>query len=266
MGKLFKLQTKGNLKALSWILLIPLVLSAGFILLNRRVDNALTEVGSGISLLLLFLGIGLSALIVMYIDYQRFFGRESIFYQSLPIGPAANIWSRFFSYLVTFLIIFLVMFLDFGIILLASGSISINELDDLFKALTRSLSQISLSDWIKIIIVLLSALISFIYKIIFCINLGTQKAFKSMGVFGPILMFIMLTIILQILFALTVYIMPDIGKYIEEMLNVNSLEISNPLLKLKRAMFYVTIGANILIAAIYAIFSIYLQKNKLSIG
>ncbi|MDD7463530.1 MAG: hypothetical protein SOW41_08565 [Anaerococcus sp.] len=266
MGKLLKLQLKENLKILLWIWLIPLALSTGFILLNRNVDNTLTQVGLAISIFLLFFGLGASLIIVIYQDYQRFFGKEAIFYQSLPVAPGANVWSRFFSYFVSIILIVFVLFFDFWIISIASGSISLFEVKDVFQTIVSSLRQINFVNVITIVVLYISLSITFIHQIIFCMNFGTQKYFKSMGIFGPILMFILVTILLQVLTFLSFYLIPEsVETYFVEVSHINSSDINN-VLNIQRPIFYLISGVNILLSVIYASISTYIQNKKLSVG
>lgn len=266
MGKLLKLQLKENLKILLWIWLLPLALSTGFVLLNRRVDSAFAQVGLGISFMLLFLGIGISAIIVIYQDYQRFFAKEAIFYQSLPISPGASVWSRFFAYFISFVLIILVFILDLWIVGVALGGLSTQELKETFSMVLEALRSVSLANRLTLCVLFICLTINFVHEVIFCMNLGTQKAFKSMGIFGPILMFILLTIFLQILTAIFVNIMPEsLQTYLEEVSQLQSFDY-NGVLKLQRPMYFALIGLNILSVGIFSSLSIYIQKNKLSVG
>lgn len=126
MGKLLKVQLKQNVKTLLLVWLIPLVLASGFMTLNRFMDNPVTEFGIGISVILMFIGVGVSYIIVIYKDYERFFGKEAGFYESLPISSSNIIWSRFFQYLIMIVILFLVLVFDLFIIRLADGYLSMN--------------------------------------------------------------------------------------------------------------------------------------------
>lgn len=185
MGKLFKIQMKDNLKTLLWIWIVPLLLSVGFISLARAMDNSFVEFGSGFSIFLIFLGIGASAIIIIYKDYNRFFGKEAILYQSLPIKPGNFTWSRLFTYLLSSILIILVLMVDFWIITMASGDFSFQETKLVFRMIFSNLGQYPYESFVFFIL-LLSGLVASIFTVIFCINLGSQKSFKSMGIFGPI--------------------------------------------------------------------------------
>lgn len=265
MGKLLKLQLKENLKILIWVLVIPIILSAGFLYLNRTYDNSITDIGMGLSIILLFLGLGASGLIVLYEDYQRFFGKEAIFYQSLPVSPTANIWSRFFTYLISFIIISIVMVVDLSILGVLGGDVSIGELNEAFKIILATLAEYPKSS-IILTFIIISQAISSIFTTIFCINIGSEKTFKSMGIFGPIFIYIITGIVLQVLGFLIIYLMPSgEGSYLAQISQYDSINYKE-FMDLFSIVFYIIIGINILKSTVFGLLSKYSQARKLSVG
>ncbi len=267
MGKLLKLQLKENLKILFWIWLIPLALSTGFILLNRNVDNTFTQVGLAISIFLLFFGLGASLIIVIYQDYQRFFGKEAIFYQSLPVAPGANVWSRFFSYFVSIILIVFVLFFDFWIISIASGTFLLTDLKLSLDLIGESLRQVPLGYVISFALLILTSIAFEIYDIILSINLGSQKSFKSMGFFGPILMYVLLKVLLQVIILIVIsQIRPGMDSYLVEVSSAPDPATFTETMDLFGPIFYGVIGFNLVMTGIFAAISTYLQNKKLSVG
>lgn len=265
MGKLLKLQIKENLKTLIWVWIIPLVLSGGFIFFNRTYDNTITQLGIGLSLMLLFLGLGASGLIVIYEDYQRFFGKEAIFYQSLPVSPSKTIWSRFFTYLISFIMIFIVMIFDFSIIGIVGGNLSITELSDILNITFARLGEYPMESLVFSVMIL-SGMITSIFMAIFSINVGSQKSFKSMGIFGPILMYILTNIVIQVISLLIMYLIPSGDGSFMAQLAQNHINDFSEFMNIYGFIFYITIGLNILMAAAFGLISKYSQDRKLSVG
>lgn len=202
MGKLLKVQLKQNVKTLLLVWLIPLVLASGFMTLNRFMDNPVTEFGIGISVILMFIGVGVSYIIVIYKDYERFFGKEAGFYESLPISSSNIIWSRFFQYLIMIVILFLVLVFDLFIIRLADGYLSMNELKEGFEMTKYILGKIPGKYVPGIIISLVISVVFTIYEFIFSINVGSIKNLKSMGFFGPIVIYIAVNVVRLLVFIL----------------------------------------------------------------
>ncbi|MGO3018067.1 MAG: hypothetical protein ACTIH2_02835 [Anaerococcus sp.] len=265
MGKLLKLQLKENLKILIWVLVIPIILSAGFLYLNRTYDNSITDIGMGLSIILLFLGLGASGLIVLYEDYQRFFGKEAIFYQSLPVSPTANIWSRFFTYLISFIMIFIVLIFDLSILGIFSGSFNIDSVKEVFRIIFDRLGEYPKESLIFITI-MITSMITSIFMIIFSINVGSQKSLKSMGIFGPILIYILTSILLQVLSVLTINFIPSgEGSYLAQLAQ-NHIKDFTDFMNIYSLYFYTSIGVNILLAAVFGLISKYSQDKKLSVG
>lgn len=265
MGKLFKLQVKENLKTLIWVWTVPLVLLLSFLLINKTIDNTLTQLGIAISGFLVFFGIGVSGLIVIYKDYDRFFGKEDIFYHSLPVSPRANIWSRFFAQLISYIIIFFVMVIDVYLIALTDKQTPFSELVDLTRSFFNALA-LNPKEYFTFGLMILAVVVCFIFMIILSINLGSQKAFRSMGIFGPILTYILLTLAVQAISVVVLKVVP-----IEEIFNIN---VSGSSDLISFAEFMTTyknetiffIGVNVVISAIYGLLGKFSIDKRLSVG
>lgn len=266
MAKLFKLQLKENLKTLIWIWLLPLVLSAGFIALNRILENNLLSFVTGLSIISLILGLGACGIIIFYNDYQRFYGKEAIFYQSLPISSGSVITSRFLTYLVSIIMIVLFLIIDFIILIMAAGKlefVDFKRLVEIFEIITH---HYSFGMFITILVLILSSLVLTINMIIFSINLGSQKSIKSMGIFGPVLAYIFTKILVQIVILLILYFLPyGISDYLHQLSRLQPQNFVEFLIQY-RVLFYVVILINILISLLFAYISKYLQDKKLSVG
>lgn len=265
MGRLLKLQLKENLKSLIGIWLIPLVLSAGFIYLNRSFDNIITQMGMSISMFLLFLGLGASSLIVIYLDYQRFFGREAIFYQSLPISSMSSIRSRFLNYLISLIFIFVVMFIDFSIISAAGGEVAFIEIKQVFTSFFQMLGSYPKESSLFLAMFLSSALSS-IFMLIFCINFGSQKAFKSMGIFGPIVVFILTNLIIFLLMIFVSYLLNEnFAGFFAQYSNIEANSLKE-FIKVSGPIFYIGISVNLIMAIIFGFLADRSQGKRLSVG
>lgn len=265
MGKILKVQIKENIKTLIWVWIIPLVLSGAFLYLNRTYDNSITQIGISLSLMLLFLGLAASGLIVIYKDYQRFFGREAIFYQSLPVSPSTNIWSRFFTYLISFLLIFIVLVFDIYLMGILGGDFNIDIWNDIFRNIFDILADYPKESLIFLATVIASS-VSYIFMLIFSINVGSQKTFKSMGIFGPILIYILTSILMQVFSVLTINFIPSGEESYLAQLAQNHIKDVSDFMNIYSLYFYISIGLNILLSAIFGLISKYSQDKKLSVG
>ena len=265
MGKLLKVQLKQNIKTLLLVWLIPLILASGFMILNRFIDNPITEFWIGLSVFLMFIGVGISQIIVIYKDYERFFGKEAGFYESLPISSSNIIWSRFFQYLIMIAILFLILVFDLFIIRLADGYLSMNELKEGFEMTKYVFGKIPGKYVPGIIISFVIYVVFTIYEIIFSINVGSIKNLKSMGFFGPIVIFIAVNVVRTLIFILILINIEHITGYDAYLLSRFSPQSPEEFFMVTKNFFIIAAFIQLVFSIIFGFVSKHIQEKKLSI-
>lgn len=144
----------------------------------------------------------ISMIIVILNDYKKFYGEEAAFYDVLPVKSKDITTSRILNIMIIALIAGLVFLIEFvGFFFITTGARG-EDISQIFKQIKTILDQFPSKTILVFIITVLISLLATFTRILASISIGSSKTFKDMGKFGPVLVFIIITIIVSI-FGLT---------------------------------------------------------------
>lgn len=202
MAKLLKHQLKENFRDIIPWMVIPLILSVVLNYINSYFDSAFLDFITVISMLVMYSSFAISMIIVILNDYKKFYGEEAAFYDVLPVKSKDITTSRVLNIMIIALIAGLVFLIEFfGFLLVTTGARG-EDISQLFKQIKALLDQVPPKTLIMGIVTIIFSLLATLTRILASISIGSSKTFKDMGKFGPVLVFIIITIIVSI-FGLT---------------------------------------------------------------
>lgn len=199
MAKLLKHQLKENIRDIIPWMVIPLILSLVLNYINLYFDSAFLDFITVISMVVMYSSFAISMIIVILNDYKKFYGEEAAFYDVLPVKSKDITTSRVLNIMIIALfagLVFLIEFFGFLVISTGPDGLGVKEL---FEGLKRFFDQFPSKTLIIGTITLIVSLLATFTRILASISIGSSKTFKDMGKFGPVLVFIIITIIVSIL-------------------------------------------------------------------
>lgn len=202
MAKLLKHQLKENIRDIIPWMVIPLILSVVLNYINLYFDSAFLDFITVISMVVMYSSFAVSMIIVILNDYKKFYGEEAAFYDVLPVKSKDITTSRVLNIMIIAIIAGLVFLIEFfGFLVISTGPDGLG-VKELFEGLKRFFDQFPSKTLIIGTITLIVSLLATLTRILASISIGSSKIFKDMGKFGPVLVFIIITIIVSI-FGLT---------------------------------------------------------------
>ena len=197
MGKLLGHQLKRHFSKNYFLLLAPFIFALlGF--LSYTISPNGESVVFGLSFLCLSIIYSAAGIIIILDDYNMFYGKTAMFYQSIPVSPATKTFSRLFYYLVTFLVYSIIyglgLFSFFGVAVRYQGG----DFSILKVILNKVIEMINDVGWDKVGMLLLLFIVTLIFtisKIIFSISIGSEKTLRRIGFAGPVLVYIGLSLL-----------------------------------------------------------------------
>ena len=202
MAKLLKHQLKENIRDIIPWMVIPLILSVVLNYINLYFDSAFLDFITVISMVVMYSSFAVSMIIVILNDYKKFYGEEAAFYDVLPVKSKDITTSRVLNIMIIALLAGFIFFIEFfGFLLVTTGARG-EDISQIFEQIKVLLGQVPSKTIIVFIITVLISLLATLTRILASISIGSSKIFKDMGKFGPVLVFIIMTIIVSI-FGLT---------------------------------------------------------------
>lgn len=202
MAKLLKHQLKENIRDIFPWIVIPIILAVVLNFINSYLDSAFLDFITVISMVVMYSSFAISMIIVILNDYKKFYGDQAAFYDVLPVKSKDITTSRVLNIMIIALLAGLVFLIEFfGFFLVTAGARG-EDISQLFKQIKTLLDQVPTKTIIVFIITVLISILATLTRILASISIGSSKTFKDMGKFGPVLVFIIITIIVSI-FGLT---------------------------------------------------------------
>ncbi|MDU7650870.1 MAG: hypothetical protein E7K18_07875 [Anaerococcus vaginalis] len=202
MAKLLKHQLKENIRDIIPWMVIPLILSVVLNYINSYLDSAFMDFITVLSMLVMYSSFAISMIIVILNDYKKFYGDQAAFYDVLPVKSKDITTSRILNIMIIALIAGLIFLIEFvGFFFITTGARG-EDISLIFRQIKTVLGQFPTKTIIIFIITVLISLLATFTRILASISIGSSKTFKDLGKFGPVLVFIIITIIVSI-FGLT---------------------------------------------------------------
>lgn len=199
MAKLLKHQLKENFRDIIPWMVIPLILSIILNYINSYFDSAFLDFITVISMLVMYSSFAISMIIVILNDYKKFYGQEAAFYDVLPVKSKDITTSRVLNVMIIALIAGFIFLIEFFGFLLVTTGVRGEDISQLFKQIKTILDQFPSKTIIVFIITVLISILATLTRILASISIGSSKTFKDLGKFGPVLVFIIITIIISVL-------------------------------------------------------------------
>ena len=199
MAKLLKHQLKENIRDIFPWIVIPIILAVVLNFINSYLDSAFLDFITVISMVVMYSSFAVSMIIVILNDYKKFYGEEAAFYDVLPVKSKDITTSRVLNIMIIALLAGFIFFIEFfGFFLVTAGARG-EDISQLFKQIKALLDQVPSKTLIMGIVTMIFSLLATLTRILASISIGSSKTFKDMGKFGPVLVFIIITIIVSIL-------------------------------------------------------------------
>lgn len=199
MAKLLKHQLKENIRDIFPWIVIPIILAVVLNFINSYLDSAFLDFITVISMVVMYSSFAISMIIVILNDYKKFYGDQAAFYDVLPVKSKDITTSRILNIMIIALLAGLVFLIEFfGFFLVTAGARG-EDISLIFRQIKTVLGQFPTKTIIIFIITVLISLLATFTRILASISIGSSKTFKDLGKFGPVLVFILITIIISIL-------------------------------------------------------------------
>lgn len=270
MAKLLKHQLKENIRDIFPWMVIPLILSVVLNYVNSYLDSAFMDFITVLSMLVMYSSFAISMIIVILNDYKKFYGEEAAFYDVLPVKSKDITTSRILNIMIIALLAGLVFLLEFfGFFFVTTGARG-EDISQIFEQIKTLLDQVPSKTIIVFVITVLISLLATLTRILASISIGSSKTFRDLGKFGPVLVFILITIVISILgltlgvkFLETFSI--DVSKSSSQIQNGFYLSKVETVEELTRVMGLGTI-LNIVVSSVQIFFTNFFHKNKLTVA
>lgn len=270
MAKLLKHQLKENIRDIFPWMVIPLILSVVLNYVNSYLDSAFMHFITVLSMLVMYSSFAISMIIVILNDYKKFYGEEAAFYDVLPVKSKDISTSRILNIMIIALIAGLVFLIEFvGFFFITTGARG-EDISQIFKQIKTILDQFPSKTILVFIITVLISLLATLTRILASISIGSSKTFKDLGKFGPVVVFILITIVISILgltfgvkFLETFSI--DVSKSSSQIQNGFYLSNVETVEELTRVMGLGTI-LNTVVTAVQIFLTNFFHKNKLTVA
>lgn len=270
MAKLLKHQLKENFRDIIPWIVIPIILAVVLNFINSYLDSAFLDFITAISMILMYSSFAISMIIVILNDYKKFYGQEAAFYDVLPVKSKDITTSRILNIMIIALIAGLIFLIEFfGFILVTTGARG-EDISQIFEQIKTFLDQFPSKTIAVFIITVLISILATLTRILASISIGSSKTFKDLGKFGPVLVFIIITIIISVLgltfgvkFLETFSI--NVSKSSSQIQSGLYLSKAETVEELTRIMGLGTI-LNIVVSSIQIYLTNFFHKNKLTVA
>lgn len=270
MAKLLKHQLKENIRDIFPWIVIPIILAVVLNFINSYLDSAFLDFITVISMLVMYSSFAISMIIVILNDYKKFYGDEASFYDVLPVKSKDITTSRILNIMIIAILAGLILLVEFFGFLLVTAGARGEDISQLFKQIKALLDQVPSKTLIMGIVTMIFSLLATLTRILASISIGSSKTFKDMGKFGPVLVFIIITIIVSVLgltfglkfFETFVINVSESSAQTQSGFYLSKIETIE---ELTRVMGFGTI-LNIIVSSVQIYLTNFFHKNKLTVA
>lgn len=192
MGKLLGHQLKRHFSK-NWFLLVAPIVAVLLTLFSYVTNLYWSDVVLGFSVIGVIAFFMASEITIIVEDYQLYYGKSALFYQSIPASAADKTFSRLLYYIITLAIYTLVngtCFISLMMIeALDSGFDAFGIMNQIISELSKAAAN---AGWQTVLMLIVFGIIYLIYaisKIIFSISVGSEKRLRRFGLGGPVLVY-----------------------------------------------------------------------------
>lgn len=208
-GKLFRLQfmdtwrTAGPfslLGSLIVLIILPLAWLLGL--------DFFKSLSVAISFLLITLTAGYGFIMTIYNDYQNMQGKRAYFVRAIPVSDDTLFRSRFMTYLAGFLLVLIKFILDLLLIFFLMWILQAEPMSELGRHLAYM--RVVMFKPLSLFMIFLAFLYLIYYVFVFMasISIGSESRWQRFGIGGPILVFALFFIFLQMVGIVSILFIP----------------------------------------------------------
>lgn len=249
MGKLLSYELKTHFKQNWFLVAMPILL----IIVNIITKTFLSRGYAEIAAALIFIGAIIvyiaAAITVIVNDYNRFYGKEALFYNSLPITPSGITVARLLNYVILYIVHTLLGGINFVAFFLINGYLGepsfYEELPIVIEGILNQLSRITPRLAIGIIIFCVSFLLYSVGKVMFSISISGEKKINKMDFGGAVLSFIFITVISNSV------IIPVINKFATKSLDISLTADGSFTINVTILLIYLVLGILFLVGTYF---------------
>lgn len=199
MTKLLGHQLKENIKdVIPWII-IPFLASIGLNFLNSFLHSRFLEFIVVLSVFLFYLSFAISMVVVIVNDYKRFYGKYAAFFDILPIKSSQITIARIINIVIMSILAFVLFIVGVLGFILISANIRVTDLLNFFKMMGKIVFSAKTFTIFSLILAIVSQTLATLTRILASISIGSDKNFKNLGKFGPVIVFIIISLIVSAL-------------------------------------------------------------------
>ena len=190
MTKLLGHQLKENIKDIIPWIIIPFLASIGLNFLNSFLHSRFLEFIIVLSVLLFYLSFAISMVIVIVNDYKRFYGKYAAFFDILPIKSSQITTSRIINIVIMSILSFVLFMVGVLGFISISANIRIGDLLNFFKMMGKVMFSAKTFTIFSLILAIVSQILATLTRILAAISIGSDKKFKDLGKFGPVIVYL----------------------------------------------------------------------------
>lgn len=199
MSKLLSQQLKENIKDISLWMIIPMILALVLNKINIYFNSSILSLIIVLSTLVMYSSFAIAMVIVILNDYKRFYGGGAAFYDVLPVKDKDITLSRFLNYIIMAFLAGIILIIELLVFFTVATKIGFEGLNGMFETVKNFLRQFPNTSIFFTILALITSLIVNLVRFISSITIGSDRVFKNLGKFGPVIVFIIISIISSII-------------------------------------------------------------------
>lgn len=196
LGKLFKHEFKQTARIIPLLYIILLLCSVTFIVGYKTNINWLIGIGAMLCVFAAIAVIAATFIVIIVRFYKSMFLNEGYLTYTLPVKPSANLFPKF---TVAVFWIFLSVIVILGVFLLVLFSLDIFDTNFM-----KTICNILKYDYLGKMLILTAVMmviqtIFFLMQVFFAMSLGNTPPFHKLSIGGPILIYIVMYFIIQLI-------------------------------------------------------------------
>jgi hypothetical protein len=212
-GKLVKYEFRATARILSLLYLVTIFLALVNVITCRFNLGVASDLSFGISIFVSIAQISVSFALLIWRYYKNMYANEGYLTHTLPVKPSLLLWSKLLvafvwsviSYIVTCAAILMV---SISMIIRDGGKIS--DMGDIYHmgVVNMGMENYQVQMWLWMIALLTLSIILVLMQAYFSITVGNLTKLHSLGIGGPILIFVLMYLALQVISAISTLFIP----------------------------------------------------------
>ncbi|MBU5669860.1 hypothetical protein KQI68_08435 [Peptoniphilus sp. MSJ-1] len=192
MGKLLAHQLKRHFST-NWFLIVAPIVATLLTFFLSAMNLSWAEIVLGFSVFGVIAFFMAAEITIIVEDYQLYYGKSALFYQSIPASASDKTFSRLIYYVITLFIYSIINGACFISLMMTDGFSKGLDVFGIMNQIFVELSKAAAAaGWDTVLILIVFGITYLIYsisKIIFSISVGSEKRLRKFGLGGPVLVY-----------------------------------------------------------------------------